>query len=474
MAFWFPLAFRDWIAVVAIQSLDFFGYFYLVLGFVIVLILLVLAFSPVGNKRLGEGPPEYGWYSWITMLYSTGMGAGLMLRAVQEPVYYYTQPPRLSDLEPSTFALEYTFFHWGLTPWAFYGMFGLIIGFFVHDQQRKILSSSILTGRFQRQSLAVPMDVITIVSTLFGVVGAVGLGSRQLLSGYFQLFGNLEVNYTNNAYVVLFLGSLATLSAFSGLKRGIRNLSRFNIAVALFLLGFTFLNGNSLEVFSNLFVSLTSYLAGFVPMSLNLGSRAVGQQFLTDWTYFYWAFWLAWAPFTGVFIARISKGRSIREFVLGVLVIPSFGTFLWFSVFGSYAFGIIGDAANYQGQFDSLYGSIFVFFDHLPFGIVLKILGLALVFTFLITSIDSAIYVLGMFSDKGKTDPNKNYLLLWGMLLALFTVATLLIGKEHLLTATSQLLILIAIPFSVVYALMIGMFLFIIFKKRLKDTHGKS
>jgi glycine betaine transporter len=466
MAFWFPLSFREWIGVSAHMALDLFGGFYLYLGFFVVVIMLVLAISNYGKIRLGKGPAVYSWYSWVAMLYSTGMGAGLMLRAVQEPVYYYTQPPRASELNATGFALEYTFFHWGFTPWAFYGMFGLIIGFLAYNKERSILSSSILSGNYKKPSFSVPIDVITIISTLFGVVGAVGLGSRQLLAGYSQLFGHLEMSYSNNAYIVLFLGSLATLSAFSGLSRGIRNLSRFNIAVAIFLLLFTWAVGERVATLNHLFSSFSAYVLDFVPMSLNWGDKKVSKEFLMDWTYFYWAFWLAWAPFTGVFIARISKGRTIREFILGVLVIPSVGTFLWFSVFGSQAFALIGFPENYQGQFDSLYGSVFLFFDQLPLGLLLQIMGFILVFTFLITSIDSAIYVLGMFSDNGNTEPRKSYILLWGVLLATFTIATLFVGKEQLLSAISQLLILIAIPFSFVFVLMIIVFLVILVKKK--------
>ncbi|MEX0883496.1 MAG: BCCT family transporter, partial [Cyclobacteriaceae bacterium] len=404
-------------------------------------------------------------FSWVAMLYSTGMGAGLMLRAVQEPVFYYTQPPRESNLSDSAFALEYTFFHWGLTPWAFYGMFGLIIAYLVYGKKRSMLSSSILSGKFRHPSLLLPLDVITIISTLFGVVGAVGLGSRQLLAGYAMLFGQFEITYDNNAFMVLFLGSLATISAFTGLSRGIRNLSRFNIALALLLLVAAYLVGERVATFVNLYLGIKNYLLDFVPMSLNLDSMKVDKKFLMDWTYFYWAFWLAWAPFTGVFIARISQGRTIREFIIGVLVIPSLGTFLWFAVFGTQAFALIGSPDSYQGDYDSLYGSIFVFFDHLPFPFIFKLLSLILVFTFLITSIDSAVYVLGMFSDQGKTEPQKSYLLIWGLLLVSFTVATIFIGKEELLAAVSQILILIAIPFSVVFVLMIGVFLIILARK---------
>lgn len=465
LAFLFPVEFKDILNSLASGTLYYFGNFYLYLGLFMVLVLLGIALSPWGKKTLGNGPVSYGWFSWVAMLYSTGMGAGLMLRAVQEPTFYYTQAPRTSEWSADVFALEYTFFHWGLTPWAFYGMFGLIIGYLVYDRSRKMLSSSILNDRYQRSWLIVPIDVITILSTLFGVVGAVGLGSRQLLAGFSQLFIPVEMSYANNAYVVLFLGSLATISAFSGLSKGIRNVSRFNIATALFLVAVTLIAGNTGQMASNFIHALGAYLSDFFPMSLNLGDMKVPASFLMDWTFFYWAFWLSWAPFTGVFIARISQGRSFREFIFGVLLVPTVGTFIWFTVFGTEAFSIIGSPDLYQGQFDSLYGSIFVFFDSIPIGKLLQPLSLLLVFTFLITSIDSAIYVLGMFAGNGNREPKKRNLLVWGVILILFTVATLFIGKERLLESISQLLIVMALPFSWIYLLMIGSFLFTLYKK---------
>lgn len=464
-AFLFPSGFTEWLEEVAGDTLFYFGDFYLLLGLFMVLVLLVIALSPWGKITLGEGPLAYGWFSWMAMLYSTGMGAGLMLRAVQEPVFYFTQPPRASAWNPEVFALEYTFFHWGLTPWAFYGMFGLIIGYLVYGKSRRMLSSSILNERYQQSWLTVPIDVVTILSTLFGVVGAVGLGSRQLLAGFSEILVPVELSYVNNAYLVLFLGSLATLSAFSGLSRGICNISRFNIGMALFLLTFTLLVGDTWHMAENFAAALGAYLYDFFPMSINAGEMRVSEAFLMDWTYFYWAFWLSWAPFTGVFIARISKGRTFREFIFGVLLVPSFGTFIWFAVFGSEAFLNIGLPEAYRGQFDSLYHSIFVFFEGLPLTKLLQPLSLLLVFTFLITSIDSAIFVLGMFADNGNNEPGRRNLLVWGSILVLFTVATLFIGKDQLLAAISQLLIVMALPFSWIYLLMMGAFLRILFKK---------
>ena len=470
LAFTFPLGIRENLAVAATSTLAVFGNYYLVLGLLMVLLLLGIAISPWGKLKIGEGPVAYGWFSWIAMLYSTGMGAGLMLRAVQEPVFYFTKPPRTTDLSSEVFALEYTFFHWGFTPWAFYGLFGLMVGYLVYGKGRLMLSSSLLVGRYRKPVLIVIVDVITIISTLFGVVGAVGLGSRQLLVGFQQLFVDVEISYGNNAFVVLFLGSLATLSAFSGLSKGIRNVSRFNISVSLFLLLATLFSGDILGIINNFGLSIAAYIYDFIPMSLNYGDKSVSQEFLMDWTFFYWAFWLSWAPFTGVFIARISKGRTFRAFIFGVILVPSLGTFLWFSVFGSSAFELIGKPENYQGQFDSLYGSIFVFLDSFSFGGIMKILAFLLVFTFLITSLDSAIYVLGMFADNGNREPNNKHLLGWGVILSVFTIATLFIGKEQLLQAVSQLLILIALPFSWVYLLMIGSFLYILVKKKNHDA----
>lgn len=466
IAFSYPLGLREQLAIAARNTLSLFGNYYLYLGVSMVLLLLGIAISPWGKIRIGDGPVAYNWFSWIAMLYSTGMGAGLMLRAVQEPVYYLTNPPRQADLPVEAFALEYTFFHWGLTPWAFYGLFGLMIGYLVYGKGKAMLSSSLLVGKYRRPLLIVAVDVITIISTLFGVVGAVGLGSRQLLVGFQKLFGVIEISYINNAYVVLFLGALATISAFSGLSKGIRNLSRFNISVAIFLLLATFLSGNIPAILNNFWVSLTAYLYDFLPMSINYGGKQVSQDFLMDWTFFYWAFWLSWAPFTGVFIARISRGRSFRAFILGVILVPSLGTFMWFTVFGTTVFEMIGNPESYTGAYDSLYGSIFVFFDHFSFGGLMKILAFLLVFTFLITSIDSAIFVLGMFADNGNMEPQKQHLLWWGLILSMFTIATLFIGKEQLLEAVSQLLVLMALPFSWVYLLMIGSFLFILRRRK--------
>lgn len=463
----FKTKLNDWTHSV----LEVFGGFYLFLGIAAVGIMLVLALSPIGKIKLGEGVPEYSWFSWIAMLYSTGMGAGLLLRAVQEPVFYFTNPPRESSLSPGDFALEYTFFHWGFTPWAFYGLFGLVIAYNLFQKKRTILSSAILPDRFSQSMGAVAMDTLTIICTLLGVVAAVGLGSRQLLDAIAYWTGIEGISSGQAIAPVLIVCSLATASAYLGVNRGIRILSDLNIGLALGLMVFTIWVGSNGLIVGSFFRALGTYLLEFIPMSLNMGNQKVSHQFLTDWTYFYWAFWLAWAPFTGVFIARISKGRTIRSFIVGTLLIPSLGTFFWFSIFGSNAFLLIESGAIEAVRFESIFSAVFNFFASFPLSFLSNAVTTLLIFTFLITSVDSAIYVLSMFLDLGKTDPNKRIRVFWGFSIALLTIAVILIGKDQLLESVSHLLILFALPFSLLFAGMVLYFILSLFIPAKKHDH---
>lgn len=451
--------------------MDVFGGFYLWLGFFAVVLLIVLAISPLGRKRLGSEKPSYGWFSWIAMLYSTGMGAGLLLRAVQEPVFYYLNPPRETLHVPTEFALQYTFFHWGFTPWAFYGLFGLVIGYQVSVRGKRILGSSILTENLQSSIWAVAIDFLIIICTLLGVVAAVGLGGRQLLESFVYWTESQNLVIENTILIVFLVCILATWSAFRGVSRGIRVLSNLNLAMATALLLFIWIIGTEGSVLISLVESLGIYILEFVPMSLNFGTQKVSKDFLLDWTFFYWAFWLAWAPFTGVFIARISQGRSIRQFIIGVLLVPSLGTFLWFTVFGINAFELIELGKIPEDYFESIYSALFNFLNFFPGSLISNAVSTLLVFTFLLTSVDSAIFVLSMFSENGKTQPNKRIRLFWGILIALFTIAVIWVGKESLLESVSQLLILAALPFGFLF---LGMVLYFIFQLYLEKKYEQK
>lgn len=461
----FPDIFRTKLALWTRKVLEVFGDFYLFLGLGAVLVLLVFALLPIGKRRLGREKPEYSWFSWIAMLYSTGMGAGLLLRAVQEPVYYYQYPPRESLLSRGEFALQYTFFHWGLTPWAFYGLFGLIIAYHLYEHNGTVLSSSFLGKINKSPVLAGVVDAITIICTLLGVMAAAGLGSRQLLEAIYYWSGSASLDPSYAVFVVLLVSALATLSAFLGLSKGIRNLSNLNICLALGLMFFVVVLAGSRGLLSTLLKTAGFYLLEFIPMSLNLGAYQVPQEFMADWTYFYWAFWLSWAPFTGVFIARISKGRTIRQFVLGTLIVPVTATFLWFTVFGSSAFELIEARGIAADRFNSIYSAVFNFFAVFPAAAWSNTITSILVFTFLITSVDSAIFVLSMFSGHGNVRPGKKMRLFWGGIIGLTTIAVILLGKDSLLEAVSQLLILFALPFSFLFVVMAGYFIYKISKR---------
>lgn len=450
--------------------MDFFGPLYLVLGFLAVVIGIMLSLHPISKIKLGSGKPEYGLMSWIAMLYSTGMGSGLLLRAVQEPVYFLENPPRTSSQSSEIFALEYTFFHWGFTPWAFYGLTAVMVGWLYYRKEKSFLFSDFLLGESSHRKWARDLiDLVVIVTTFFGVFASIGLGSRQLLASG-EFWGGI-VWEPKWAFVPLaILCIVATLSALLGVRKGIKKLSDLNMTGALVLLVFTLVLGSVWDTFRIFFESLLQYILEWAPMSLNLGKWSVSNDFLQNWTVFYWAFWLAWAPFTGIFIARISQGRSIREVLLGTLLIPSMGTFLWFSVFGNHAFGLIANQAVSAEAFDSVYRSIFVFFGLLPLSKITQFLSSFFLATFLITSIDSAIFVLSMYLDGGKKEPKKRIRFFWGMSFFVLTAIVLWMGSEQLLLTISNILILSSLPFAVVF-LPLLLFLF----KNLKSTiHEQS
>jgi glycine betaine transporter len=459
IAFLFPELFIQKLSEWTYQVLEVFGISYLILGLGSVGILLALAFSPFGNVKLGKEKAEYSWISWIAMLYSTGMGGGLLLRAVQEPVFYYSNPPRPTSLSAGEFALEYTFFHWGFTPWGIYALFGLVIGYNLYQRNGSILSSSILIGIYKKTVLATLLDFITIVCTVIAVVAGVGLGSRQLLDAISFWMGIDSFPASQSIWLVVLVCLISTFSAFLGVNRGIKIISNLNIGLASLLLIFTWIVGSEWMVFGMFFNALGTYLWEFIPMSLNIGDQKVSHSFLTDWTYFYWAFWLAWAPFTGVFIARISKGRTIRQFVFGTMIIPALGTFVWFSVFGSNAFRLIEIGKATSENFSSIYSAIFNFYQLFTYSGFGSMISTILVFTFLITSVDSAIYVLSMFTDEGKPDPKRRYRVFWGIAIGLVTIVVIMIGKDQLLQSISQLLILFALPFGFMF---VGMVLYFV------------
>ncbi|NAS32396.1 BCCT family transporter [Flavobacteriaceae bacterium R38] len=470
--FFFTKEFYELIETTSIWVREWFGRFYLWLGLFCVLFIIVIALSPLGKRRLGntKDRPEHSIWAWVAMLYSAGMGAGILLRAVQEPVYMQQNPPLQTRISPDIMALEYTFYQWGFTAWAFYGLFAMIIGYYLFVKQKKVLVSSAIEDTFSFKPVLWIIDILAILTTVFGLIGAVGLGTTQINGGLNHLLeGDFGINTT--IFLTLLISLMAFISVWKGVNKGIKVISKLNINITILLLIYIFIQSDILTIFSSFFTALYHYILDFIPMSLAIGNYNPGEPFLTDWTYYYWAFWLAWAPFTGIFIARISKGRTLRELLLGVMIIPSLGTFFWFSVFGESAFQLIDSWGNYNNEFGDVFSSIFIFFENYPLQGFINGITIFLLISFLVTSVDSAVFVLSMFTDNGKKIPSKKHRLIWSVFIAVFAVAIVILGSAkpeiNVLTALQKLLIITSLPFSLFMVIMTGIFLKDFFKKAL-------
>ena len=461
--FFFTKTFYTFIEVLSLWIREYFGGFYLYLGLGCVLTLIVLAFSPLGKKRLGnpDDRPEHSLWAWSAMLYSAGMGAGILLRAVQEPVYMLKNPPLRTKVPADIMALEYTFYQWGFTAWAFYGLFAVIIGYYLFVGNKKARISVAVETTISWKVAIRGIDVLAIITTVFGLVAAIALGTTQINGGLNHLF-SYHFGISTTIGLVLLISAVAFISVWKGVNKGIKVISKLNILIALALLFFIFFQSDIWQTFRHFSLALYQYVIDFIPMSIAYGKYNPGKQFLTDWTYYYWAFWLAWAPFTGIFIARISKGRTLRQLLLGVLIIPALGTFFWFSVFGNSAFQLIEQWGSYQNEFGNVFTSVFVFFEHYPLQGLTNTITVVLLISFLVTSVDSAVFVLSMFTDNGKKVPSKKHRLIWSVCIAVFAMAIILLGNArpgiNVLTALQKLLIITSLPFALLMVVMAGIF----------------
>ncbi|HEY0972741.1 MAG TPA: BCCT family transporter, partial [Gemmatimonadales bacterium] len=436
-----------------------FGWFYLVATFGFLLFALYLAFSEHGSVRLGadEDEPEYSDTSWFAMLFSAGMGIGLVFWGVAEPLSHYIDPPQgagSATPEAARLAMRYAFFHWGLHAWGIYAVIALAIAYFNFRRGYSGLVSSTfipLLGERARGPIGKVIDILAVIATAFGVATSLGLGTLQINGGLTHMFGvpsGIGTQFVIIAVVtVLYLGS-----AMTGLDRGIRILSNVNLIVAVALLVITLLVGPTSFLFDVLTTTLGDYFGNFVPMSLRL-TPFRGGAWVQDWTLFYWAWWIAWAPFVGTFIARVSRGRTIREFVLGVLIAPSLFGFLWFAVFGGTALELelFHAAGLAESASTDVTTALFLTLEQLPVGALLAGVATVLIVTFFVTSADSATFVLGMLTSEGDLHPSNRIKLTWGLLQSAIAAVLLMVGGLQGLQTAS---IVAAAPFSVIMVLM--------------------
>ena len=448
---------------------EWFGGFYLWLGLICVLFLLAIAISKIGALRLGNSPPEFNRWSWIAMLYSAGMGAGILLRGVQEPVYMLQNNPIQNGSSPQVIALEYTFYQWGFTAWAFYAIFALLVGYAIFIKKDNIRLGTSLPYFNRIKYLPNSIDILTILTTVIGLVAAIGLGTTQIEGGISHLLSKPSGDLITTLVLVFAICAVAFLSAWQGMQKGIKRISNWNIYLTLILLVFVFVQSDMSLIFSNFLSATYHYIIDFIPLSIAYGSYDPGKEFLTNWTYYYWAFWLAWAPFTGIFIARISKGRTIREMILGVLIIPSLGTFFWFSVFGSSAFNLIEQWGTYNNEFGNVFTSLFIFLQNYPLSVIVNLLVVLLLISFLVTSVVSAIYVLSMYASKKDKEPKKRFRLIRALIIFIFSEAIVVLGSikpdSDVLTAMQIFLIIGLLPFAFFTAVVIILLTRTLFKK---------
>lgn len=439
-------------------TIEKFGWFYLIVAFVLLIFALYLAFSRYGHIVLGQDgdKPEYRDITWFAMLFSAGMGIGLVFWGVAEPIFHYLEPPMQlpgQNAEAARVGMRYAFFHWGLHPWAIYTIIALALAYFQFRKgQRGLISSTFypLLGEKVNGPIGKAIDILAVIATAFGVATSLGLGTLQINGGLSYLFGAPN-NFTFQFIIIGVVTVLYLISATTGLDRGIRYLSNINIGVAVGLLLFVLFLGPTSFIFETFTMTLGGYLQNIIQMSLRLSPFTQGT-WVGAWTLFYWAWWIAWAPFVGMFIARVSRGRTIREFVLGVLLVPSLFSFLWFAAFGGTAlhlemFENLGIAQAVQQDMTS---ALFVTLQHLPLGNIIAFLATLLIITFFITSADSATFVLGMLSSKGDLNPSNRVKIVWGILQSSIAAVLLVSGG---LKALQTISIITALPFAVIMLL---------------------
>lgn len=428
------------------------GWSYLLVASGLLLAAIYLAASRFGRIRLGadDERPEYSTGAWFAMLFSAGMGIGLVFWGVAEPVAHFTAPPVAapgSDMAARE-ALRYSFFHWGLHPWAIYSVLGLALAYARFRRGAPGTVSGALRpllGRRTDGGLGKAVDVIAVVATVFGVATSLGLGAAQVNGGLASVVDGVPVSAAVQVVIIAVVTALFLLSALSGLQRGIKWLSSANVLLASLLLLLVMIAGPTSVLLNAFTTTLGGYVSDLPLMSLQAGPFDEDRRaWINGWTVFYWAWWISWSPFVGTFIARISRGRTIREFVLGVLLVPTLVSALWFSVFG--AAGILAERAGAGLSEQPTESQLFALLETLPLTSIASVAAMLVIVTFFITSADSATFVLGSLSSGG-ADPVRPVTVIWGLVISASAGVLLLAGG---LEAVQTASIIAAFPFTIV------------------------
>jgi glycine betaine transporter len=437
--------------------IDTLGWVFILSTFAFLLFVGFLAFSRYGRIKLGDDDdePEFKTSSWVAMMFSVGMGIGLMFYGVAEPISHFSAPPhglaKANTEEAARLAMEYSYFHWALHPWAIYAVVGLSLAYFTFRKGKKNLISSAfypILGDRVDGPVGKAIDTLAIFATLFGTATSLGLGALQINGGLNYLWGAIPNSNGWAIGIIVVMTVLFILSAVSGVHRGIQWLSNINMVLAVLLVVFLVIVGPTVFILNTFTESIGGYFSTLVPMSFR--TAAFGDaDWLATWTIFYWAWWISWTPFVGTFIARISRGRTIREFVLGVLVAPSVVTFVWFAVFGGTAINLelSGSAGIVDAVSESPAVALFATLNEFPLAGITSLLAILLVAIFFISGADAGAVVMGMLSSRGALEPSKAVVAIWGALAGAAAAICLLSGG---LEGLQQAAIISAAPFVLV------------------------
>jgi len=435
-----------------------FGWFYILSVAFFLIFVIFLMMSRYGDVKLGpdDSEPEYSYLSWLAMLFSAGMGIGLLFFGVAEPIQHYAQPPTEPGrtIDSARQAMVLTFFHWGLHAWAIYIVVGLALAYFAFRRGLPLtLRSSLfpLIGNRIHGPIGHAIDIFAVLGTMFGVATSLGFGVLQVNAGFAHLFG-LPVNPQVQIILIAVITGMATLSAGTGLDKGVKRLSELNIILAIALLLFVLAVGSTVFLLEAYVQNIGTYLGEVVQRTFRMYAYEP-NAWLGKWTLFYWGWWISWSPFVGMFIARISRGRTIRQFVGGVLLVPVLFTFLWMTVFGNTAIRLdLGGAAPIvQTVADNLPVALFEVLEHLPFSLIASGIATLLVITFFVTSADSGALVIDMITSGAVPNPPVWQRVFWAVCAGLVAAVLLLAGG---LQALQTAALASALPFAVVMLLM--------------------
>lgn len=431
---------------------DSFSWFYVLSVAIFLILLIYIALSDMGKIKLGpdHSQPTYSNGSWFAMLFTAGMGIGLMFFGVAEPVMHYLSPPtgEGETIQAAQTAMQVTFFHWGLHAWAIYTVVGLSLAYFAyrHNLPLKIRSALYpIIGRKIYGPIGDAVDTFATIGTVFGVATTLGFGVTQINSGLNYLFG-IEQAPSTQVILIIVVSAMASMSVFLGLDKGIKRLSELNLILALTLLLFVFFASSSIYLLQTTIQNAGQYISNLFTMTFNLYAYQP-NGWIGGWTIMYWAWWISWSPFVGMFIARVSKGRSIREFIVGVLLIPTGFTLIWMGFMGNAALYSILHESNQAlvlaVQRDSSV-ALFEFLHSLPFSSVMSLLATFLVMLFFVTSADSGALVTDYLTAKSENSPIWQRLF-WTVLMAVLAIVLLLVGG---LSALQSATMMSALPFT--------------------------